>query len=117
MHEYGLSEGILDAVHKRADGRPVAWVRVRAGVRHGVDAESMSQAFSSVAAGTEAASAKLDLVPIPVDLECRGCGNRSQSHDLLAVCPECGGDDLDITGGDELTLEAIGYDGVEAPPA
>ena len=109
MHEYGLCEGIVDAVRKRAAGRPVAWVRVRAGARQGVDSESMNQAFHHVAAGTEAADATVDLVSVPVDLRCGACGAQAQTHDVLAVCPRCGSDDVSLTGGDELTLESIGY--------
>ena len=109
MHEYGLCEGILDAVRNRAAGRPVAWVRIRAGARHGVDRESMTQAFHHVAAGTEAADAALELVPIPVALRCSTCGAEDETHDLLAVCAKCGSDDVSLTGGDELTLESIGY--------
>ena len=55
MHEYGLCEGVLDAVRQRAEGRKVAEVKVRFGVRHAVDQESLSQAFGFVAEGTEAA--------------------------------------------------------------
>ena len=59
MHEFGLAEGVLAAVRRRAGGRPVRRVRLRAGVRHGVDADSMAQAFRFVAAGTEAEGAGL----------------------------------------------------------
>lgn len=114
MHEYGLCEGILEAVRKRAAGRRVAWVRVRAGARHGVDAESMSQAFNHIAAGTEASGASFDLVAIPVRLHCRACGHVAETNDLLAVCPSCQRDEVDLTGGDELTLESIGYADSEA---
>ena len=55
MHEYGLAEGVLASVRQRADGRKVAGLRVRFGVRHAVDEESLAQAFSFVAEGTEAA--------------------------------------------------------------
>jgi Zn finger protein HypA/HybF involved in hydrogenase expression len=48
MHEFGLAEGVLETVRRRAAGRPVSRVRVRAGVRHGVDADSMAQAFQFV---------------------------------------------------------------------
>lgn len=58
MHEYGLSEGVLDAVQKRADGRPVAGIRIRCGARHAVEPEAMRQAFGMMATGTEA-----DLIP------------------------------------------------------
>ena len=37
MHEYGLAEGVLATVRQRADGRKVAGIRVRFGVRHAVD--------------------------------------------------------------------------------
>jgi hydrogenase nickel incorporation protein HypA/HybF len=109
MHEYGLCEGIVDAVRRRAGGRPVAWVRIRAGARQGVDVESMSQAFHHVAAGTEAADASVDLVAVPLNLLCEACGAQAQTHDVLAVCPHCGSDCVNLTGGDELTLESIGY--------
>lgn len=112
MHEYGLCEGILEAVRTRAGGRRVAWVRVRAGARHGVDEPSMSQAFTHVAEGTEAAGATLDLVPVPAQLTCASCGSTGETMDLLAVCPRCGSGDVDLTGGDELVLESIGYAGV-----
>ena len=46
MHEFGLCEGVLDTVRARAGGRQVAAVRVRFGVRHAVDQESLAQAFS-----------------------------------------------------------------------
>ena len=71
MHEYGLAEGVLDTVRQRADGRKVAAIKVRFGVRHAVDAESMSQAFTFVASGTEAADATVDTVIVPARLTCR----------------------------------------------
>lgn len=114
MHEFGLCEGVLDAVRARARGRQVAAVRVRFGVRHAVDAQSMAQAFQSVAAGTEAADATVDLVTVPAQITCRACGSRAQTTDLLAVCPRCAGTDVELTGGDEMILESVTY--LPAPP-
>ena len=74
MHEYGLAEGVLATVRQRADGRKVAGIRVRFGVRHAVDSESMAQAFSFVAEGTEAAGAAVELVTVPATITCRDCG-------------------------------------------
>jgi hydrogenase nickel incorporation protein HypA/HybF len=109
MHEFGLCEGVLDAVRARARGREVTAIRVRFGVRHAVDAESLSFAFESVAAGTEAADAAVELVTVPALLSCRRCGSRADSTDLLAVCPHCGSSDVEFTGGDEMTLESVTY--------
>ena len=109
MHEFGLAEGVLDAVQRRAGGRPVRRVRLRAGIRHGVDPESMAQAFQFVSGGTEAEGAVLDVVPIPVQLTCRSCGYAEDTLDLLAACPQCHGDAVDLAGGDELVLESLEY--------
>jgi hydrogenase nickel incorporation protein HypA/HybF len=114
MHEYGLAEGVLDTVRQRAGGRKVTAIKVRFGVRHAVDAESMSQAFTFVAAGTEAADAAVDLVTVPAQLSCRGCGLASETTDVLAICPRCCSGDVDITGGDEMTLESVTYDAASA---
>jgi len=110
MHEYGLCEGVLDAVRQRAGGRQVAGIRVRFGVRHAVDQESLTQAFSFVAEGTEAAGAAVDLVTVPARIACRDCGLAAETTDVLAVCPRCGAEDVEITGGDEITLESITYE-------
>jgi hydrogenase nickel incorporation protein HypA/HybF len=109
MHEFGLAEGVLETVRRRAAGRPVSRVRIRAGVRHGVDEESMAQAFLFVAQGTEADGAAIDLVAVPVRLACRSCGYATDSFDVLAVCPRCSGDAVDLSGGEELTLESLEY--------
>ena len=109
MHEFGLCEGVLDAVRARARGREVTAIRVRFGVRHAVNAESLSFAFGTVAAGTEAADAAVELVTVPASLTCRGCGSSTGSTDLLAVCPRCASTDVELTGGDEMTLESITY--------
>jgi hydrogenase nickel incorporation protein HypA/HybF len=109
MHEYGVCEGLLDAVRTRADGRKVAAIRVRFGVWHAVDAAALADAFESVAAGTEAADAAIDLVTVPAQIACRACGSSAESTDLLAVCPRCASTDVELTGGDEMTLESVTY--------
>jgi hydrogenase nickel incorporation protein HypA/HybF len=114
MHEYGLAEGVLATVRQRADGRKVAGIKVRFGVRHAVDEESMSQAFSFVAEGTEAAGATVELVTVPATITCRDCGLAGDTSDMLATCPRCGGEDVEITGGEEMTLESITYEPVPA---
>jgi hydrogenase nickel incorporation protein HypA/HybF len=114
MHEYGLAEGVLATVRRRAEGRKVAGIQVRFGVRHAVDEESLAQAFSFVAEGTEAAGAAVRLITVPAAIACRDCGLTAETADVLAVCPRCGGEDVEITGGDEMTLESVTYEPVPA---
>ncbi|HZR50333.1 MAG TPA: hydrogenase/urease maturation nickel metallochaperone HypA [Streptosporangiaceae bacterium] len=116
MHEYGLCEGVLDAVLVRAAGRPVAGIRVRCGVRHAVDPPSMVQAFAMLAAGTAAADAVVTVVTVPATVTCRDCGAAGESTDLVPACPGCGSVNVEMTGGDELTLESLTYAEQPAQP-
>lgn len=107
MHEIGLAEAILEAVEKRAEGRPVRRAKVRAGALLRVVEPSMDQAFQLVTEGTLAEGAAIELVVTPARLACRECGHGGTTLDALAVCPSCGAGDVEVTGGDELVLESI----------
>lgn len=109
MHEFGLCEGVLDAVRKRAAGRQVAGIRVRCGVRHAVDEASMAHAFGVVAEGTEAAGATVEVVTVAAVMTCRDCGATSESTGRVAVCRACDSVNVEVDGGDELTLESVTY--------
>lgn len=117
MHELGLCEDIVAAVEQRAGQRPVARITVRVGRLHHVHSEAFDQSFAMAAAGGVAEGADAQLVLLPVQLHCAGCGAVTQSDEMIAVCPTCGGVDLDLTGGDELVLESIEYRPSESPTA
>jgi hydrogenase nickel incorporation protein HypA/HybF len=117
MHELGLCEDIVAAVEQRAGERPVARVTVRVGRLHHVHPEAFDQSFAMAAAGGVAAGAAAQLVLLPVKVRCHGCGTTHEAAELIAVCPGCGGVDLELTGGDELVLESIEYRRGRAPSA
>ncbi|QSB16134.1 hydrogenase maturation nickel metallochaperone HypA [Natronosporangium hydrolyticum] len=107
MHEIGLCEGIVAAVQRRAEGREVTRVRVRAGVLLRVVEPSLAQAFALLAAGTSAADAVVELVQVPAAATCPDCGYNGEVTDSLATCPECFEGGLRLSGGDEIVLESI----------
>jgi hydrogenase nickel incorporation protein HypA/HybF len=107
MHEIGLAAAILEAVEKRAAGRPVCRATIRAGALLRIVEPSMDQAFQLVTEGTVAEGAAIDMVVTPARLTCRACGHDGSTLDPLAACPTCGDGDVDVTGGDELVLESI----------
>ena len=109
MHEIGYCESLLPAVEKRAQGRPVASIGVRAGVSHRLVPDVFQQAFDMVATGGVAEGATTELVQVPVRVTCRDCGEKAEVEDALAACPSCGSDDLTREGGDEFVLEWLRY--------
>ncbi|WP_067169997.1 hydrogenase maturation nickel metallochaperone HypA/HybF [Microtetraspora niveoalba] len=107
MHEIGIAEAILDAVEKRAAGRPVQRARVRAGALLRISEPAVNQAFAMVSAGSPAEGAHLELVIVPARHICRTCRHITTSDDPFTACDGCGGIDLVTEGGDELVLESI----------
>jgi len=109
VHEIGFAESIIASAKQRVGDRPVAGLRVRAGVRHALDQPSLEQAIQLVGAGTPFQLALLDLVTLPIAIRCHTCGAATDSMERLPACPACGSVDVDATGGDELILESITY--------
>ena len=110
MHEFGLCEGIIEAVRRRASGRRVARVKVRVGTMHRVDEKSFKQAFSWAAGESEAENAFLDLVVTSARAVCRACKAETESADRIITCPNCGAFELDLVQGEEIILESIEYE-------
>lgn len=110
MHELGLCEAVVDTVLRRAQGRPVSWARVRVG-GHAVDPAVMAQGVAMAALGTPAEGMRLEVVAVPDRLICRGCGADEPVADALslAACARCGSVDVEVRGGEESVLEAVGY--------
>ncbi|MEO3874329.1 hydrogenase maturation nickel metallochaperone HypA [Nonomuraea sp. B12E4] len=109
MHEIGLCEGLVELIQQQGAGRRVTTARVRVGARHAVVDAAFEQAFALAAAGTLVQDAKVELVVTPMTVGCRACGGRSRSVDVLAACPHCGDDAVDLSGGDELVLESVTF--------
>jgi hydrogenase nickel incorporation protein HypA/HybF len=111
VHELGLCEAIVGAIEKRAGDRPVARVTVRVGRLHHVHADAFEQSFMMAAAGGVADAATATLVLLPVEHHCNSCGCDFVGDEITLACPDCEGVDVEVTGGDELTLESIEYKG------
>jgi hydrogenase nickel incorporation protein HypA/HybF len=109
MHELGLCTSIVEAVERRAGGRPVASLRVRVGRLHHVHPEAFGQSFTVAAMGTVAEDASAELVLLPVRARCQRCGGTWEGEEVPAACPTCSAVDIELVGGDELVLESIQY--------
>lgn len=115
MHELGIAGAVLNAVERRAGGRPVRRARVRAGVLLHISEPALNQAFVAVSDGTVADGAHLDVIIELARLACGSCGHTTTSDRLLAACPECGAADLELQSGDGLVLESVQLAGTEPP--
>ena len=111
MHELGLSGAILEAVERRARGRRVRAVGLRVGVVHRAQDAALREAFAEAARGTVAEGARLDVEEVPAQLTWWSCRVVEEVDDPFAACPRCGSVDVDVHGGDDLTLAWIRVEG------
>jgi hydrogenase nickel incorporation protein HypA/HybF len=109
VHEHGYSEGVLEAVLRRAGERRVSAVGVRIGAVHRVVDDAFQQSFEMAAAGTAAEGATTELTVVPVQGHCLVCRGDFEATDPAPACPACGSFEVLAEGGDEVVLEWIGY--------
>ncbi len=117
MHEMSYCEGVLEAVERRAAGRPVARVGVRIGAVHRVVADAFEQSFQIAAVGSPAEGATTEVVVVPVRGHCMDCRHDFESADPAPACPQCGSLDVATEGGDEVILEWLQYQSAESDSA
>jgi hydrogenase nickel incorporation protein HypA/HybF len=110
MHELSIASALVDIAARHARGRPVATVEVAVGRMRQVVPSALEFAFELVARGTPLEGARLELRDIPAQGRCRECGTEAQQDGFPLCCPACGGLDVALTAGEELSVEAIEVD-------
>ena len=109
MHEIGYCAGVLEAVERRAAGRPVARIGVLVGALHRISPAAFEQSFRLVADGGVASGAGTEVLIAPVRASCASCPAAFESTEAAPVCPDCHGTDVTTEGGDELVLQWVEY--------
>lgn len=110
MHEAGLARNALEAALEHAQNRGagrIHRVTMKVGDLSGVVPESLRFAFQSLAEGTLASDAEVDVEVVPVECFCAACHRVFRPTDIIYVCPDCGRLSADVRQGDELVLESI----------
>lgn len=110
MHEMSLCEGILQVLEEEA-GRQ-RYCRVKAvwleiGALAGVEIEALRFAFDVVCRGTLAEGATLHVVDVPGQAWCLACAEPVQIRARYEPCPQCGGHQVQVTGGDEMRIKEL----------
>lgn len=106
MHELAITQSVVDAIVARTDGARVCGVHLRIGKLSGVEPESVRFCFDLVCAGTPLEGAWLDIVEPAARARCRDCGREFEPDGPWPLCP-CGGADVAVLAGQELTVAAV----------
>ena len=63
--------------------------------------------FEAVTRGTLAEGARLEIIELPGRGFCMQCQKTVAAHRRFDPCPECGGFQLQVTGGDEMRIKEL----------
>ena len=110
MHELAITQSMLDIVLERAKesgARKVEAINLVIGELSGFVEESVRFYFDFLAKNTIAEGAALNFKPVSPRARCRSCGQPFELRELDWSCPQCGGSDIEITAGKELSIESI----------
>lgn len=112
MHELSLAESLLQIVESttlRERLYEVQEIVVEIGELSAVEPEALEFCFGSVAKGTAAEGAKLSLIAKAGEGWCDHCMQTVPMSEKYMLCPQCGGAQIRITGGDRMRiLEIVG---------
>ena len=106
MHELAISRAILDIATRHAEGRPVVLVSVTVGALRQVVPESLAFHFQIAARGTLCEGAELEPRLVAARLRCE-CGREWQLEEPCFRCPGCGGAEVSVLDGEQLSVEEI----------
>ncbi len=110
MHEMALAEsmlGLVETTARRHGARQVTEVRLEIGTLSHVEAEALRFCFDAVTRDSLAAGAVLAIDVLPGTAWCMPCGATVPLGQLGDACPQCGGYQLTVTGGDGMRVKDI----------
>jgi hydrogenase nickel incorporation protein HypA/HybF len=114
VHELSLASAVVDTAVRHAAGRRVTAVYLRVGHLRQVVPQSLSFYFEHVARGTICEGARLEQEVVPARLACMACGH-AWSLDVASFrCPECAAAGASVVSGNELEVESIDVEELEA---
>ncbi|WP_457665126.1 hydrogenase maturation nickel metallochaperone HypA/HybF, partial [Thiolapillus sp.] len=74
------------------------------------EVEAMRFCFDAVMKGTLADGARLEIIELPGQAWCLQCARQVTVSQRFDACPECGGYQLQVTGGEELRIRELEVD-------
>jgi hydrogenase nickel incorporation protein HypA/HybF len=103
-----MAHAVVRTVVDAVPGRRVTVVTLQVGVASGVVPRALDFAWDVAVAGTPLAGARLDVVRVPLRVQCRACGAGSEVPDPVHVrCGACAGREVDVVGGRELEIASV----------
>lgn len=110
MHEMSLAEGVLQLIEDAARQQKfekVITVWLEIGQLSGVEVEAMAFCFDAVTRDSVAQGARLEIIALPGVGWCMECSQSVPMSEVFGECPQCGGFQMQVTGGTEMRVKEL----------
>jgi hydrogenase nickel incorporation protein HypA/HybF len=110
MHEFSIIQSMIPQIEEflaQGNYRKVNRILLEVGVMSGVIQDALEFAYDICSRGTPLEGAVLSIRLIPVIASCEKCFVKFEIQDYRYMCPQCGGIDLKLLSGNELTIKEI----------
>ena len=105
----GVLQLIEDAARQQAFSK-VSTVWLEIGQLSGVEVEAMKFCFDAVTRDSIAQGARLEIIALPGTGWCMACAQSVPMTEVFGECPQCGGYQMQVTGGTEMRLKELEVD-------
>ncbi|MFC1937774.1 hydrogenase maturation nickel metallochaperone HypA [Chloroflexota bacterium] len=110
MHEFSITQSMLDLVSEKAKGagsKRVRNINLVIGEMTGYVPDCVQFYFGFLSKGTLAEGAALSFKMIPAKARCRACNESFEVEEFAWTCPNCHSSKIEIIAGRELQVESI----------
>lgn len=107
MHEFSLTQNLLETALKNANSKRIVNVHLLIGPFSEEREESIRFYWRDLAKGTLGEGARLHFQHVKADMKCLGCGGTFNLEDGEALCTYCQSDRSQPLSGNEVKLESI----------
>ena len=110
MHELSVVLEIIKSVEKYAETNEVGRIEklvLEIGELSSVVPRYIESVYPAAVKDTILKDAELAIEILPADARCKACGKVFNVREFRAVCPDCGGKDLELLGGREFNIKEL----------
>jgi hydrogenase nickel incorporation protein HypA/HybF len=107
MHEFSLTQNLLDIALKNADSKRIVHVNLLIGPFSDEREESIRFYWRDLAKGTLGEGEELHFQRVKAEMKCLACGGTFNLEDNGSLCIYCQSDRLQLLSGDDVRLESI----------
>jgi len=110
MHEMSLMASIFDVIKQSVEPYPdarVTKVTLVVGALTNAVPEALELAFEAFAKGSSLEGAVLEILQVPLTLQCGECQWQGAVENQFSICPECESLQVSIVAGRELLIKSL----------